>query len=148
MIAETSRWYYWTDKLGILVWQDFPSITDTAVIRTDDELNFKQEYTRFKSFDYKTVLTISCRWMSQLYNHPSIILWVVFNEAWGQHNTVSVTENVMSLDHTRLVTGASGWTDFPVGHIADLHVYPGPSNGGKAVISIIRTKHKDINKDI
>jgi hypothetical protein len=36
----------------------------------------------------------------------------------------------MGLDPSRLVTCASGWTDHPVGHVADAHVYPGPSNGG------------------
>ena len=65
-------------------------------------------------------------WIQKLYNNPSIILWVVFNEGWGQFDTFSVTESVMKLDPTRLVTCASGWNDFPVGHIADLHVYPGP----------------------
>ena len=67
--------------------------------------------------------------MQQRGNHPSIIQWVVFNEAWGQFDTESVTLDVMSRDPSRLVTCASGWTDYNVGHIADVHVYPGPSNG-------------------
>ena len=29
-------------------------------------------------------------WMEQLGGHPSIVLWVVFNEAWGQHDTETV----------------------------------------------------------
>ena len=64
-------------------------------------------------------------WMEQRGNHPSIVLWVVFNEAWGQFDTVEVTKDVMAADPSRLVTGASGWDDHPVGHIRDLHVYPG-----------------------
>ena len=68
--------------------------------------------------------------MEQRGNHPSIVLWVVFNEAWGQFNTVEVTLDVMAKDPSRLVTGASGWDDAPVGNIVDVHVYPGPSNGG------------------
>ena len=44
-----------------------------------------------------------------------------------------VTTDVMARDPQRLVTGASGWDDFPVGHIADGHVYPGPSNNGVKV---------------
>ena len=63
--------------------------------------------------------------MEQRGNHPSIVLWVVFNEAWGQFDTVEVTRDVMATDPSRLVTGASGWDDHPVGHIMDLHVYPG-----------------------
>ena len=37
---------------------------------------------------------------------------------------------MMAADPSRLVTGASGWDDHPVGHVMDVHVYPGPSNGG------------------
>ena len=70
------------------------------------------------------------RWMEQRGNHPSIVLWVVFNEAWGQFDTVEVTQDVMARDPSRLVTCASGWDDFPAGNIMDVHVYPGPTNGG------------------
>ena len=79
-------------------------------------------------------------WLKKLHNHPSIILWVVFNEGWGQFDTVPVTNNVTALDATRLVTCASGWHDFPVGNIADLHVYPGPvkdSAGNSHVRAIV-----------
>ena len=53
-----------------------------------------------------------------------------------QNFTTEVTSDVMARDPLRLVTGASGWDDFPVGHIADAHVYPGPSNNGAKVIII------------
>jgi beta-galactosidase/beta-glucuronidase len=43
--------------------------------------------------------------VSERYNHPSIILWVVFNEAWGQHDTVELVEFTRSLDSTRIITG-------------------------------------------
>ena len=46
LFAESSRWYYWTDKMGILVWQDFPCISDKATITEKDKMNFQQEYTR------------------------------------------------------------------------------------------------------
>ena len=69
---ESERWYYWTDRLGLLVWQDFPSISDVynpSGVPQEDRQNFALQYRR---------------WMEQRGNHPSIILWVVFNEAWGQ----------------------------------------------------------------
>ena len=82
-------------------------------------------------------ITYIFRWIAQRGNHPSIIQWVVFNEAWGQFDTNSVTTDVMKQDPSRLVTGASGWNDHPVGHIVDLHVYPGPSNHGSIVIHFL-----------
>ena len=108
-----TRWYYWADKLGLLVWQDFPSISDSLpIIPQSARAQFRSE---------------AGRWLHQLQAHPSIVIWVVFNEGWGQHDTVEMTEFVMAADPGRLVSCASGWTDFPVGHLVDVHVYPGPS---------------------
>ena len=98
------------------MWQDFPSITDSLPhIPQSARDQFRLE---------------AARWLQQLQAQPSIVLWVVFNEGWGQHDTQELTEMVMAADPSRLVTCASGWDDFPVGNITDLHVYPGPSNGG------------------
>ena len=122
---ESRRWYYWTDKLGLIVWQDFPSITDTLPhIPQSARDQFKSE---------------ALCWLAQLQSHPSIFLWVVFNEGWGQHDTIELTELVMETDPHRLVSCASGWTDHPVGHVVDVHVYPGPTlnalGGEKRIIA-------------
>jgi hypothetical protein len=62
-----------------------------------------------------------------LRNHPSIVMWVPFNEGWGQHATAKHVAWLKSYDPTRLVNNASGWTDAKVGDVADLHSYPGPA---------------------
>jgi hypothetical protein len=59
-------------------------------------------------------------------NHPSIVVWVPFNEGWGQFDTERITKLVMEHDPTRLVNPASGWVDRKVGQIKDIHAYPGP----------------------
>jgi len=59
-------------------------------------------------------------------HHPSIVMWVPFNEGWGQHDTERITRLTANLDPTRLVNNASGWTDKNVGDVIDVHVYPGP----------------------
>jgi hypothetical protein len=64
--------------------------------------------------------------VTQRGNHPSIILWVVFNEGWGQYDTPRLTRWVKQLDPSRLVSNASGWNDRKVGDIVDMHNYPGP----------------------
>ena len=61
------------------------------------------------------------------YNHPSIIMWVVFNEGWGQHDTVRTVEWTKQYDPTRLIDPASGWTDYPAGDLIDMHHYPNPA---------------------
>ncbi|MET0242209.1 MAG: glycoside hydrolase family 2 TIM barrel-domain containing protein, partial [Flavitalea sp.] len=64
--------------------------------------------------------------MQDLHNFPSIIVWVPFNEAWGQFKTKEITEWTMAKDPSRLVNSASGGNFEPVGHIMDLHNYPEP----------------------
>ena len=36
---------------------------------------------------------------------PSVVLWVVFNEAWGQHAVPAFVSLLRHLDPSRLVTG-------------------------------------------
>jgi hypothetical protein len=108
--VEPERWYYWCDKLGLLVWQDMPNgVNSTGEWRTQFEVEL-------------------ARLIEGRYNHPSIITWVVFNEGWGQYDTVRVTNWAMSLDPSRLVNSASGWVDHGAGHMVDMHIYPGPSS--------------------
>ena len=61
---------------------------------------------------------------------PCIVMWVPFNEGWGQFDTARVVELIKKLDPTRLVDDASGWTDRGVGDVMDMHKYPGPGRAG------------------
>lgn len=118
--VEPDRWYYWADKLGILVWQDMPSgdksigARDPDIVRTPESA--KQYETELKAM------------IDGLRNHPSIVMWVVFNEGWGQFDTKRITEWTKQYDPTRLVNCASGWADRGVGDVHDWHVYPGPGS--------------------
>ena len=58
---------------------------------------------------------------------PSIVMWVPFNEGWGQYDTWRITEWIKKYDPDRLVNSASGWADRNVGDVHDLHKYPGPA---------------------
>ncbi|NQU19838.1 MAG: glycoside hydrolase family 2, partial [Candidatus Nealsonbacteria bacterium] len=105
---EPARWYYWCDKLGLLVWQDMPSGNNKT---PESKKQFETELKRL---------------VTGMGNHPSIIMWVVFNEGWGQHDTARYCQLVKKMDPGRLVSNASGWTDMKVGDVLDVHKYPGP----------------------
>jgi len=103
------RWYYEADRLGLLVWQDFvcsrkfdKNITSASA----DQWELEQR-----------------RMMDHLHNHPSVVMWIMFNEGWGQYDTERLTNWAKKHDPSRLVTCASGWSDFPVGDIYDNHDY-------------------------
>ena len=121
--VEPARWYYWCDRLGMLVWQDMPNgdrflnvfkpIPDPDLIRT-----------RASAAQYERELL---QMITNLENHPSILIWIPFNEGWGQFDTARITELVKSRDPSRLVDSASGLVDRGTGDVNDLHNYLGLS---------------------
>jgi hypothetical protein len=113
--VEPERWYYWADKMGVLVWQDMPAapIGDN---RTDKPKNAEAAAFAAPQFDVELRAMVSGR-----YNHPSIVQWDVFNEGFGQHDTARHVELVRSLDHSRLIDQASGGIHHGVGDVDDFH---------------------------
>ncbi len=111
--VEPARWYYWADRLGILVWQDMPCANSyTANPQPLDAPQFQTELGRL----------ITNHW-----NSPAIIMWVIFNESQGQHDTAALVAQVQALDPSRLVSQASGGTSYGVGDVLDDHSYPNPA---------------------
>lgn len=124
--VEPARWYYHCDKLGLLVWQDMPSgdmgnrweMRPGIYGRATDKDRTPESISIFKT-EWKEI-------MNDLYNFPSIVVWVPFNEAWGQFKTTEIVNWTMQHDPSRLVNTASGGNFESVGHIIDLHNYPEP----------------------
>ena len=127
--VEPRRWYYHTDHLGLLVWQDMPAASNS---NDDQRKQYAEELGR---------LVMTHR------NHPSIIQWETFNEGWGQSSsnfTEAMVNLVKELDPYRLVDDASGgrgcFTSERLGaaggcygNLIDLHKYspPGSPNPDK-----------------
>ncbi|MCF0167657.1 MAG: hypothetical protein HUJ93_03300, partial [Bacteroidales bacterium] len=125
--VEPDRFYYHCDRVGIMVWQDMPSGDIPGSPWNEGRFAFLDNDPRQRPSE--SMAQYYADWegiMDQLYSHPSIIMWVPFNEGWGQSNTVEVTEWTKKKDPSRLVNPASGGNLFRTGDVLDIHNYPAP----------------------
>ncbi|MDR0726215.1 MAG: beta-galactosidase [Prevotellaceae bacterium] len=135
--VEPARWYTHCDRVGILVWQDMPSGGNSprwqmhqffdgqeAVRSPESESNFRQEW--------KEIIDL-------LKPNPCIVVWVPFNEAWGQFKSVEIAAWTKNYDPSRLVNPASGGNHYlDAGDILDIHHYPNP------IITLLNTKKVNV----
>jgi beta-galactosidase/beta-glucuronidase len=122
--VEPDRWYYHCDRLGMLVWQDMPNGDrsngwQNRKMFDGNELKRSPESEAIYRKEWKQI-------MDGLKAHPSIVVWVPFNEAWGQFKTAEISDWTKLMDPSRLVNSASGGNHIPTGDILDLHNYPHP----------------------
>lgn len=123
--VEPARWYYWADKLGLMVWQDMPSLVAPVNNQhgpgpdppPEAKAHFEQELSAM---------------VDQLRSVTSIVGWVPFNEGWGEYDTARITNAVKTEDPTRMVNANSGANccmsrgDSGAGDIFDDHSYVMP----------------------
>ena len=123
--VEPARWYTHCDRLGMVVWQDMPSMFGEGNGWQPRGFFQGEERTVSKKFEE----TYRKEWkeiMESLHSYPCIAIWVPFNEAWGQFKTKEITEWTKSMDPSRLVNSASGGNYFDCGDIVDSHDYGNP----------------------
>ncbi len=122
--VEPARWYYHCDREGILVWQDMPSgdmgnqwVANQFGAGTDKQRT--QESIDNYYNEWKEIMNLCM-------SNPSVVVWVPFNEAWGQFDTEKVVEWTKKQDPSRLINPASGGNHPNRGGIIQLHNYPQP----------------------
>ena len=134
---ETERWYYHCDRLGMIVWQDMVhgggridsmlmTYLPTAFPWLWTHLSDAGTYKRFGRTDAKARTRFEkdlIRMIRQLENHPCIALWNIFNEGWGQYDSLRLAAMVRKADPTRLIDHASGWFDQGGGDVKSVHNY-------------------------
>jgi beta-galactosidase/beta-glucuronidase len=125
--VEPARWYYYCDSIGMMVWQDMPSgdlgnhwESRPGVYGKQTDQDRTPESEGYYRKEWNNI-------MDALHNFPSIVVWIPFNEAWGQFKTEEITNWTKAKDSSRLVNSASGGNFYPVGDIEDLHNYPDPA---------------------
>ncbi|HPA19151.1 MAG TPA: glycoside hydrolase family 2 TIM barrel-domain containing protein [Verrucomicrobiae bacterium] len=124
--VEPARWYHHCDKLGILVWQDMPSAFASREgkvqhVRPEAKEDWARPSESARQFEEELREVIE-----DFRFFPCIVMWVPFNEGWGQYETARIAKQVKAWDPSRLVNSASGWTDRGAGDVNDVHQYPGP----------------------
>lgn len=135
--VEPELYYYYADSLGLMIWQDM--VSGFATSRSGKE-HVKADWKE----DWNAPQEHSRQWQGELFEmidrlrfYPSITTWVVFNEGWGQHNTVEIVNKVQACDTSRIIDGVTGWADRGVGQMYDVHNYPATAmilpaeNGGR-----------------
>lgn len=116
---EPARWYYYADKIGMLVWQDMVTCAG----------NSEEAHAEFEKENIENI--------TQLHNYPSIVIWVLFNEGWARYDQQRLTEWVKSADPSRVIDGHTGenydrespqnpYDKWAGSDLTDIHDYPGP----------------------
>ena len=129
---ESLRWYYHCDRLGLLVWQDFVN----ACTKYNFWLNQVPLFVRYKINDHryrkffredevgrKESYQEYVNTINLIYNSPCVVLWTIFNEAWGQFDAKEIYQKLKQIDPTRLFDHASGWHDQNSGDFKSMHIY-------------------------
>jgi hypothetical protein len=120
--VEPARWYYWADKMGMMVWQDM--VNPNQGLPEGAKPEFERE---------------SAEELEQLHNYPCITTWVLFNEKWGQYDQKRLTGWIKHTDPSRIVNGHTGELLYvneqlrspsPDAYVdadmTDVHSYPSP----------------------
>lgn len=125
--VEPARWYWHCDRLGMLVWQDMPNISDNSIGKwgnraydTGLDCEITQEGKDNYYHEWEEIMKANMVF-------PCIVVWVPFNEGWGQFDTEQVVQFTRNIDDSRLINYASGGNFIRCsGDILDLHNYPHP----------------------
>ncbi len=131
--VEPLRWYHHCDRLGMLVWQDLVNGGGryrTAAVTWPGRYRYRLRDTRWRAAlgrgdpaGRALFLEELRATVEHLRNVPSLAVWVLFNEGWGQFDALRTTTLLRSLDPTRVVDHASGWHDQGGGDLLSRHRY-------------------------
>jgi hypothetical protein len=133
---EPLRWYYHCDRIGMLVWQDLvnggekyntplvcylPNLLPWFINHIKD--NHYKLFSRNNKDGRDEFINELENTVELLYNYPSVVMWVPFNEGWGQFDSEKMLSIIEKTDKTRTIDHASGWFDQGVSQVKSIHIY-------------------------
>ena len=134
--VESRRFYHLCDRLGLMVVQDMVSggvpplgIRASGAVQAlgftlpDRSAVFRRWTGRGGAAGRGRFVRELVGVIRHLRAHPCIVVWVPFNEAWGQFDARGAERLVRRADPTRLVDAASGWFDQGGGDFRSRHRY-------------------------
>ena len=136
--VEPQQFYYDCDRYGMVVFQDMVNNGDYSFFRDTalPTVGLKRLSDKWLHRDKATREAFVCGMeatVKQLYNHPSICYWTIFNEGWGQFDSENVYHALRALDDSRFIDTASGWFSGAASDVDSEHVYFKP----------VKLKHAD-----
>ena len=126
--VEPDWFYYECDRLGMVVMQDFVNngsysfLRDTA-FPTVFPKKMPQFLMRRSKSEKKRFIEGMKKTVRQLYNHPCVCYWTIFNEGWGQFDADEMYDILKELDSTRIIDATSGWFKKKKSDVESLHIY-------------------------
>jgi beta-galactosidase/beta-glucuronidase len=127
--VEPARWYTHCDRIGMLVWQDMPSGDNNWGLQRPDYARDYLDFDKDEASAAPARENYIKEWkeiIHELYSYPCIVMWIPFNEGWGQFNTKEVAAQTKSYDASRILNIASGGNFYHTGDVLDQHHYPEP----------------------
>ena len=134
--VEPRRWFYWCDKIGMLVWQDMPCMHTHEQRREwgqDRDIGFRPNAAEKAAFERELKAMVDTH-----ISAPSVVCWILFNEGWAIYERPEVkrlSDWLSAYDPTRLVNDSTGLpNEHASGDVYAIHIYPGPSSSPYPVL--------------